>query len=344
MFKPIYQISNNLLTNISKIEAAKQIVENAPLVPAWERKFRQEAEKRTIYFSTKIEGNKLDFDETDKILKGEEVETIRRRDVIEVVNYREVVRYISGLKKEKISTDILLEIHKKIMAKILPQNELGAYRTCEEALVDSDSYEVVKELIEPEYVEGEIDNLIDWINNKSAETNPIIKAGIVLYEIVRIHPFTDGNGRTARVLATYSLYSDGYDIKKFFSLEEFYDQNLEEYYLALASVEENDDDMTKWLEFFVNGLAIELDRVKNKVLNISRDVRLKKNIGQVALNERQLQIINFITENGKISNRDWQELFQEVSDDTVLRDLKDLIEKGVVKKKGRTKAAKYILK
>jgi len=344
MYKPIYKITNNLLTFISQIEAARQIIDNAPLIPSWERRFRLDAEERTIYFSTKIEGNKLDFNETKDIIKNESVKTFRRRDIQEIVNYRDVIQFMSKLKNKSIDKKTLLLIHKRIMKNILPSEELGKFRYCEEVLLHSKSYKVVFEPIEPEFIEGEVDNLFYWFQDKAKNVHPVIKAAVLLYEIARIHPFTDGNGRTARILATLSLYLDGYDIKKFFSLEEYYDQNLSEYYKALESVEENGDDLTFWLEFFAKGLSIELERVKNKILDISRDTVLRKNIGQVALNDRQIKIINYIQEYGIISNKNWQNMFPDISDDTILRDLKDLIKKKVVKKKGVTKSAKYILK
>jgi len=344
MYKPIYTISNNLLTSISQIEAAKQIIENAPLVPAWERRFRQEAEERTVHFSTKIEGNKLDFEETKKIVNGSEVQTFRRRDIQEIINYREVIEFIKTLKKTKIDKKILLRVHKIVMNNILPKSELGAFRITEEALIDSSSYEVVFEPIEPEYLEGEVEDFLSWLNEKANDVHPVIKAGIICYELVRMHPFTDGNGRTARILATFSLYYDGFDIKRFFSLEEYYDQNLKEYYDAIESVEKNDDDLTPWLEFFTRGLAVELSRIKDKVFDLSRDMKLRKDIGQVALNERQIEIINFIQDDGMIRNPDWQDLFPDISDDTILRDLKDLSQKGIIKKEGRTKAARYVFR
>lgn len=344
MYKPIFTITNDLLKYISQIEAARQIIENAPLVPAWERRFREEAEARTVHFSTKIEGNKLDLDETKKIIDGEKIKTFRRRDIQEIINYRGVIEYTDGLKKRSIDKKLILAVHKRVMNKILPSSELGKFRTCGEALISSKTYEVVFEPVEPEYIEGEVENVLEWVDKKGSEVHPVIKAGSILYELLRIHPFTDGNGRTARITATFSLYADGYDIKKFFSLEEYYDQNLEEYYKALESVEDNGDDLTQWLEFFVKGLAIELDRIKDKVLGLSRDFKMRKSIGQVALNERQIQMINFMQENGEVRNQDWQELFPSVSDDTILRDLKDLIDKDIVKKEGRTKAARYVLK
>lgn len=344
MYRPEFTISNKLLTYISDIEASKQIVENAPLIPAWERRFQQEAEVRTVHFSTKIEGNVLDFDEAKKVFEGEKVRTFRRRDIKEIANYREVIHFINGLKKQPVDENLLLQIHTKVMDGILSHKELGTYRTCEEALIDSSTYEVVFEPVEPEYIEGEIGELFSWLDTKAKDVHPIIKAGILCYELVRIHPFVDGNGRTARLIATYSLYQDGYDIKKFFSLEEYYDQNLEAYYNSLESVEQNDGDLTKWLEFFGHGLAVELSRIRDKVLGLSKEVKMRKVIGQVALNERQIILINEMQDRGFVQNKDWQTLFPNVSDDTILRDLKDLQKKKIVKKTGRTKAARYVLK
>lgn len=342
MYKPTFSITNEILTSISEIEAAREIIKNAPLVPAWERRFRQEANLRTVHFSTKIEGNKLDLKETEDIMKGKDIGTFRRRDITEIINYRQTIDFIDSLDR-KIDKDLLLKIHKKVMSKILPLEELGHLRTSEEAIVDSATYKVIFEPIEPDFIEGEVDSLFEWLDKEGKNVHPVIKAGIFAYELVRIHPFTDGNGRTARLLATYSLYFDGYDIKRFFSLEEYYDQNLEEYYKALESVEDNDDDLTEWLAFFCKGLAVELSRVKAKVLGLSRDVRLKDRVGQIAVNDRQIKIVRFIQKHSGIQNKDWQDLFRDVSDDTILRDIRDLMEKDIIKKVGRTKAAKYIM-
>lgn len=344
MLNPQFTITNDILSYISQIEAAKQIIENAPMVPAWERKFQHAAEVRTIHYSTKIEGNKLELDDAEKILDGKDVKSIRQRDIREISNYREVVEYIGTLKDRTIDENFILDIHGRIMDGLLPEEETGAYRTCEEALIDSRTNEVVFEPVKPEYISAEMNTLLEWYQNESDTVHPVLKAGILCYEIARIHPFTDGSGRTSRIVATYSLYSDGYDIKRFFSLEEYYDQNLDAYYQALESVEDNADDLTEWLEFFTKGLAVELERIKKKVLDLSRDVKLRQDIGQVALNERQIELINFMQEHGRVRNKDWQGMFPDVSDDTILRDLKDLKKKGIVQKRGRTKAARYELK
>ena len=90
-------------------------------------------------------------------------------------------------------------------------------------------------------------------------------------------------------------------------------------------------------------MSKELNKIKEKVWNLSKDRRLRMKVGQVALNERQLLIINTLEAENELSNPDFDELFPKISDDTILRDLKDLIEKGIVIKKGRTKGAKYFL-
>ena len=82
-----------------------------------------------------------------------------------------------------------------------------------------------------------MEDLINWINSaEGKEIHPIIKAGIVHYELARIHPFVDGNGRVARAVATLVMFLDGYDIRRFFSLEEYFDNDPMNYYLTLQSV------------------------------------------------------------------------------------------------------------
>ncbi|MEK7592657.1 MAG: hypothetical protein AAB508_04680, partial [Patescibacteria group bacterium] len=87
MYAPKFSITNQILKNIGIIEAAKEVIENAPLVPAWESKFREEAMIRTVHHWTHIEGNELNYSEAGQVLAGGEV-VGRERDIQEVLNYR----------------------------------------------------------------------------------------------------------------------------------------------------------------------------------------------------------------------------------------------------------------
>lgn len=346
MFAPKYTITNKILKNIGIVEACREVITNAPLVPAWEAKFREEAIIRTVHHGTHIEGNELNFTEAAKVLSGQQI-VGRDRDIQEVINYRQVIKLIEEFKPQvPITEEIIKRIHALTVEKLLDLSLCGVYRTTQVVIKNSQTGEVTFRPPPAIEVPYQMEDFVGWLNDvKMAELHPVITAGITHYELVRIHPFLDGNGRVARSTATLVLFTKGYDIKKFFSLEEYYDRDAMRYYGSLQSVEKNGD-MTSWIEYFVEGLAIELTRIKEKVQHLSTDLKLKEKLGgvQMALNERQIKIVEHIQNTSFISNQSFKELFPMISDDTVLRDLKDLIEKGIIKKEGVTKAAKYVMR
>jgi Fic family protein len=339
-YQPEYTITNKMMTAVANAQAAREIIDNAPLVPSWERSFQSQAIARSVHHSTAIEGNALNLQETEKIISGEEIESYRTRDIMEIINYRKVIKYISEFKGKNLDMNFLFKIHALLGDKILSSGFLGVFRTENALVINSQSGEVVFDAVSPLDLEDEISQLIAW-DTSVGNCHPLLRAGVLHFELVRIHPFVDLNGRTARIVATWSLYRDGFDFKKFFSLEEYYDQDLSMYYDAIDSA--HSGDLTKWLEYFTQGVAEELGRVKDKVLALSMDRRLKQKVGQVALNERQIKIIDYLETNREIKNPDFNDLFPNVSDDTVLRDLNDLQEKKIIAKKGRTRGARYIL-
>lgn len=120
-----------------------------------------------------------------------------------------------------------------------------------------------------------IDEFLEWFNSPDLddEMDPVIAAGLTHYEIVRIHPFIDGNGRTARIMATIVLYKRGFDLKRFFALDDYYDQDRPNYYAALKSVNQETLDLTGWLEYFTEGVAVSMKTVKEKVFGLSKSAK-----------------------------------------------------------------------
>jgi Fic family protein len=346
MYTPKYTISNKLLRSVGIIEAAKEVIENSPLVPAWEAKFREEAIVRTVYHGTHIEGNELNYTEAEKVLSGAKV-VGRDRDIQEVLNYRNVLKYISEFDKPAITEDVVRHIHKLTTYKILANDEaIGQFRKTQVVVRNSQTGEITFRPPPAVEIPFLIEDFLSWLNSVTLDDlHPAITAGVVHYEIVRIHPFVDGNGRVARALATLLLFRNGYDVKRFFSLEEHYDREPLRYYESLQLVGKSGGDMSGWLEYFTEGLAIELTRIKEKVKTLSTDLKIKKSLGgqQLALTERQIKIVEFIQENGFLQNKAFFEIFPMISEDTVLRELNDLLKKGIVKKVGATKGAKYVL-
>lgn len=349
MYRPTYTISNKMLRHIGVIEACKQFIDHAPLLPYYEKKFQDDAMVRTVHYGTHIEGNELNLSQAERVMMGEHV-VARERDVQEIINYRKAMEYISefhtGKQKEKIDSDLILKLHNLTVERILSPEKTGAFRNTQVVIRNSISGEVSFRPPDALAVPQQISDLLAFINFSSEEDiHPVLKSASVHYEFVRIHPFVDGNGRVGRCLSTLILYQEGYDIRKFFSLEEYFDQHAADYYAALQSVAKNNGDLTQWLEYFVEGMAIELSKIREKLERISVDGKLKEKLGgaPLLLSDRQLKIIEYIQSTGYLQNNAFKQLFPFVSEDTVLNEVKSLIESGILKKVGKTKAARYVM-
>lgn len=343
-FSPTFTITPAMLKDVAHLEAARQLIANASLIPAWERQFTQQAVLRQVYHSTHIEGNQLSFSQAQQVVEqGSLSAPSRERDIQEIINYRNVIKYIAQSEVSQLDDQILCNMHKLIVDKILPAQQSGAYRQVDVAIINNQTQQAVFKPPVANQVPGLVRRFFDWLDSpEAAELPAALKAGISHYELVRIHPFVDGNGRTTRVMAMLVLYQAGFD-KQFFCLDEYYDQDAGRYYQALQQANEAGD-LTAWLEYFLHGLAVEFNQVKERVIELSRDHALKKRLGQIALNDRQVKLLQLMEEYGQISNTDWQPVFNNVSDDTILRDLKGLIDNKLVKKKGKTKASAYVLR
>lgn len=342
MYAPTFQISNKILQNIGAIEAARQVIETAPLLPYWEKKFQEEAAIRATHYGTHIEGNELSLNQVQKVLEGESI-VARERDVQEVINYRNVVSYIEEKQNAPIDEDTIFDLHKIVVNKILAPHDAGHYREKDVVIRNSITGEVSFKPPHSIEVEWQMKDLVHFIQSEK-EIHPVLKTGIVHYEFVRIHPFLDGNGRVGRALSMLVLFRENYDVRKFFSIEEHFDRDPEAYYESLQSVEKRNGELTVWLEYFTGCLAIELTKIKEKIEHISIDSTLKKKLGgPVMLTERQLKIVEYMQQVGYLENRVFANLFPDVSEDTVLREVQDLVKKGIIVKKGRTKGVKYLM-
>lgn len=344
MFDPNFAITNNILKNIGVIEAAKEVITDSPLLPLWEKKFRDDAAIRTAHHGTHIEGNRLNLNEAKEVLMGGDV-VGRARDVQEVINYRRTLEVIETEAKKgmkRITDGTIKKLHRSVVTGILEDDKVGSYRTKQVVIRSSETGDVTFRPPPAVEVPFLMREFLYWVNKTTSdEMHPVLKAGLAHHELVRIHPFIDGNGRVGRALVTLIMYIEGYDIRQFFSLEEYYDKDAISYYENLQKA--TDGDLTSWLEYFVLGVAIEFERVKKKILKLSKDTYLKEKLGgkQVFITERQTKLIEYIQSIGYLQNKMFGEVVQDVSEDTILRDLNDLIDKGIIKKVGKTKAARY---
>lgn len=182
--------------------------------------------------------------------------------------------------------------------------------------------------------------LVEWLRAVS-DIHPVLVAGIAQFQLVHIHPFVDGNGRTSRLLSTLCLYRSGYDFKRLFTLSEFYDRDRSAFYAALQGVREHGMDLTGWLEYFVHGLAVQMEEVKARGERvIRRDVIAREH----GLNERQAQVIEVLLELDFVAIEDVEAALSGIPRRTLQRDLKKmLVEKGIAVAEGAARATRYRL-
>jgi Fic family protein len=348
MFEPRFSYTDQMIGLLTRIAAAREIILGAPLVPRWEISLRREAIVRSAHSSTSIEGNNLSLEQVSDLAAGRKI-MARRKDKEEVLNYIQVLE-----KLDTLSTNgEIAEANIKDIQKLLTLNAIDDPRDCGAYRSETNKYVVVGNRLTGEIsfrppVNDEISQLmkdyVEWLNSDKAHgLDPVIMAGIAHYEFVRIHPFVDGNGRTARVIAALLLCLRGFDAKRFFCLDDYYDMDRPEYYRALRAVHPQERDLTHWLEYFAEGVAVSIDAVRERVVRLSTGRAKTGKKGQIALTERQMRIVESINKQGKMNVSDVAAMFK-ISRQAALKEIGKLILLEIVRREGQARASYYVMR
>ena len=341
-----FKNTNSVITSLEKIHAIWGVIENAKIVPEWEQELIKIARLRSGVFSTRIEGSQIDLKQAEKLEKGEKVR-VRERDKQELKNYLSVLEYIESKETDpKITEKHVFDIHSIVTHKILSKGLQNKYRDLQNAVYDQDG---TIQYMPPESKDVSIflKDLIKYINTQT-DISILIRAALLHHWFVIIHPFIDGNGRTARAITQMFLYQQGFNTKKYFSLEEYYDSDLQNYYKAIHigsnfyDVQEKGIESTHFIEYFLNGMLYELERLKNQIEHIKDDEYFEKQLLDLDLTNRQIHFVLFIKERRKVKSSDFIKTFK-VSLATIKRELNHLIAKRVVKLTGKGKNSYYEL-
>ncbi len=336
---------------LTAIAESKAVIGRAKILPQQELKLRRQALIRMTHSSTAIEGNRLNINEVGALLAQKKIDA-PQRDIYEVQNYLKTLKYIEKIIKteQSITEKVLFNIHKLVTDKTLPKEQCGHYRKSRVYVVrrrQGFPDEVVYKGPEANKVPELCKNLIRWVaESEKKEINPIIVAGIVHQEIAAIHPFSDGNGRTARALATLILYRLGYDFRRLFALEDYYNRDRQLYYKAInigENYEKRRTDFTPWLEYFVKGFKEEIDSVRSMIVALSGR-KINKNIkSQIFLNKEQMEILDFLGQIGKITAKDVADIIK-CPKRTAQLHLQKLKKLGMIKQVGKGPSSAYVMK
>lgn len=335
-FAPRFTITNAIAMSLTSIERARGFMEAAPLSEAWIERMSRHALLLEAHHTTHIEGTQLTLDEAARLWAGETVLGADRDDVRELLNYRDAFNLVSDYlgSGEPITEGLIREIHQRLVKDVRGDKaEPGRYRTVQNYVVSSRTREIIYTPPSPAQVAPLMHELVEWLRADTG-IHPVLVAGIAQFQLVHIHPFVDGNGRTSRLLSTLCLFRSGYDFKRLFTLSEFYDRDRGSFYAALQGVRKHEMDLTGWLDYFVHGLMQQLEEVKNRGTSIIRaDVQSRDH----DLGLRQSAVLAAIHEAGMISLGELEPLFPQVSRRSLQRDLKLLLEKGLIRETGSAK-------
>jgi len=344
MYRPKFIITNKINNELLEIERTRGFLDAAQLKGDWIKEMQSAALILEAHHSTHIEGTQLTLSEAQKILAGKPVKGVRPDDRQELLNYKDAMNFVSEYldRKSEITEEMIRDIHRILVKDVRGGSlEPGRYRRIQNYVVNSLTGEIIYTPPPSEDVPALMNEFVDWLNDEK-DISPILMAGVAQHRFVDIHPFLDGNGRTARVLCTLILYQNGYDFKRLFSLSEFYDKNRRQYYDSIQSVREMGMDTTVWLEYFVRGLKNQMLEVKNKgEVAIRKEVVIER-AERLNLNDRQRKILMYLLEEKRASVDEIGRMFDFVRR-TIQRDLAKMVELGLIKEvaKSKTDPTKY---
>lgn len=316
-FSPHYRITSGMAKNLMRIEAAKEKALFLPLTPVVLSSLRETAQLYTTHYSTMIEGNRLLPEQITAVLKQDRHFPGRERDENEIKGY-----YAALIKVEQlvasgalVTEKLIQTLHALLMADGRSKVKLTPYREGKNLIRDGSTRSIVYMPPEAKDVPMLMKAMVNWIQHATDIPCPIV-AGIAHYQFATIHPYYDGNGRTARLLTTLILHLGGYDLKGLYSLEEYYARNLYAYYAAISIGESHnyymgraDADITSWVEYFVEGVAVSFEAVLRRMAETAivgsedQSVLLRK------LEPRQRKVLSLFQEFDTVTSKQIGQLF-----------------------------------
>ena len=330
MFLPEYSITSKTLSNISIIEYGKAIIENTTILTSWESQLKKEATIKIVHGSLNILGINTD----QKTIKSS-IEDINKAVDQETSNIIKATLLSEEISKNKEFEEVDLKyIHKTLTDGLIPKVKQGSYRSSK-----------IPGKTHPEEILAQVVSLFDWYNSLDArDTHHVVTAAIMKGCLEVIQPFEEMDEISSNLLTYVCLKTSGYGFKDFISIENYYKNTKSDYQYQVNSFDLKELDFTTWIEYFSEGLASEVSTISHNVRLLAKDTKIAKATGRVKISERQEKIVEYLQDYGMFQNKDFPRLFPNISEDTVLRDLKTLIDMDIIQKAGSTKSSRYELK
>lgn len=342
MFKPNYQITPKLLANIKKISTLAVQLEHRRFPQPVLAELRRLSREVSAFASTSIEGNPLPLTEVKSLIKHQPKNL--RDSEREVINYNQALLVWEKQSRQigfKFDSKTILNIHSLIMSRLLPPGKLNKWRR-EPVLVNNPkTSQPVYLPPEHEEVSGLMKELLAYIQSNLNNIDPLILAGIFHKQFVIIHPFVDGNGRTARLATKVLLVAAGFDTFNLFSFENYYNNNVSNYFNRVGCQGnyyeiKNKIDFTSWLEYFTDGIIDELWRVKKDLEKLFQSPANR-------LSVHLQKLLDHLVKNSYLTDAEYAKITKRAKPTRNL-DFNKLIALGLIERKGKGKNTYYQIK
>ena len=347
-YTPKYTINEKIRNNLSTIEKLKDEIRGSRILPEAEASIRMRASVESVHSSTSIEGNPLNANEVRAVITSDKILTKEEYAEIEVRSYKNALDYIDKRRHSspEITLEDILELHRIITDGLLDKTRNGKIRK-NPVYIENQNHEILYTAIEANKVKDELEGLVAWIRKSQFSVHPVIIAAIIHFRIAAIHPFSDGNGRTARALTSLFLALNQYDCNGSLVLDSYYASDRQAYYAILQLLNGKDynsskkADLTPWLEYFTDGFLTSLHVLDAEIRMIN--LVLPNNKAN-SLDREGQDILSYVSKFGSISISEAEKIMPEVSRRSVQRRLKQLVDDEYLEMVGETREAKYTLK
>lgn len=295
-----------ILNSILQIEKSKNSLDLVKIPINLSNKFRKNTKKRSSYASNKIEGNPLTYEQADAAIEAKNRHFLKPEQ--EIRNYYLALELLEKKleNKEPLSLKLLLEVQKQI-CEGESKEKIGLRGAMPPGVLFAVwNDDGTPAYIPPEYSEIPtlLDELLKYIND--SDDHPLIKAAVIHYQLVTIHPFEDGNGRTARIISSYYLSLNGYGFKNVGSLEEYMSYNIDEYYDSLQmglpilyyDGRNNPPHGEIWINYYLKIFSLYASKVLSIALEESKDNEQER---LSHLSKKAKDFLNYLDKNNVLS-------------------------------------------
>lgn len=331
MYQPVYQTTARVTRLLEDIARIREHIRSSLIRVPWVPTLVKDAMARAAWGSTAIEGCSLSIEAIKGLMEGKEAIGYPDKHVKMAENYLNALSWIQRKEKAKgITEKHIFQLHTILGAGAVDEGPVGEYRKVDvrAGLHVGSPWKEVPKLTR---------DFLQWLNTSARELPAVFSSAILHLRLAEIHPFRDGNGRVARIMATWELYRRGFDTLHIFALDDILQENRTLYIKNLQRVQVEGQDVGGWIEFIAETVLETLERVESRILAFGPLMK-----EPLSLTVRQEKLLQLLRERGRLGIRDIARVLR-VTTPGAHYVLKPLLKAGIIETLGSYKNTCYVL-